>query len=180
MSAGRPCFDLKGASSFEPPFLTFSSDGTMLAGKTEPLAVHVWNIETGTELLSLLMKAGEGRAGVFRPDGKMLALSCGRTIRLWDLAKNQECGDLRGHTKDVLSLSFGPDGRTLATGSEDKTVRLWDVVFGLEHATLFGCKSGVDCLAYSADGRRLVAADDRRLGGAVRVWEAAFPAPRED
>lgn len=180
LSSGRPCFAIKGVSSFEPQsasLLTFSPDGTMLAGKAGLSTVHVWNIETGTELLSLSVKAGEGRAGVFRPDGKVLALSCGRTIQLWDLAKNQEYVCLRGHTKDVLSLSFSPDGRTLATGSIDGTVRLWDVIFGLDHATLFGCKSGVDCVAFSADGRRLVAADTE---GIVRVWEAAFPAAHAD
>jgi WD40 repeat protein len=34
---------------------------------------------------------------------------------------------LTGHTNWVLSVSFAPDGKTLASGSSDKTARLWPV-----------------------------------------------------
>jgi WD40 domain-containing protein len=38
---------------------------------------------------------------------------------------HQEFATLQGHTHDVSSVAFAPDGKTLATGSGDRTVRLW-------------------------------------------------------
>lgn len=51
------------------------------------------------------------------------------TIRLWDLATGKERAVLAGHTEWVTSLSFSPDGQTLASGSSDNTIRLWNLGF---------------------------------------------------
>src|SRR5262249_42013845 len=80
-----------------------------------------------------------------------------------------ELAALAGHTGDVHSAAFSPDGRTLATGGRDWTARLWDPASGLELARLRH-PNEVNGVAFSPDGRWLATACDERV---VRVWGGA-------
>ncbi len=53
-----------------------------------------------------------------------------RTIRLWDVNTGQRLRVLRGHTNQVKSVAFSPDGHILASGSIDETIKLWSVRTG--------------------------------------------------
>jgi len=53
-------------------------------------------------------------------------------------ARAQESRTLKEHSGAVVSVSFSPDGRTIASGSFDNTIKLWNAASGSLIKTLTG------------------------------------------
>ncbi len=91
------------------------------------------------------------------------------TLKEW-ASRISELRVLEGHNDQVWSVCFSPDGRFLATGSDDMTVRLWKVATGRRHQLLEGHNKAVQSVCFSPDGQFLASgSDDKTIG----LWEVA-------
>jgi ribosomal protein L22 len=77
---------------------------------------------------------------------------------------------LSGHTGEVNSVAFSPDGKWLLTGSDDKTARLWDAATGAEVRTFSGHTDQVWDVAFSPDGKEVLTGS---ADGTAKLWDAA-------
>ena len=74
------------------------------------------------------------------------------------------------HDAFVNSVAFAPDGKTIASASDDKTVRLWDVASGKEIRQFRGHQDVVRSVAFSPNGKMVASASGDKT---VRLWDVA-------
>ena len=106
----------------------------------------------------------------YSPDGTKLAITSTRRILLYDAQTGKELDLFTGHSDDVFSVAFSPDGTTLASGSEDKRVRLWDVSTGKQLQALWGHSDDVFSVAFSPDGTTLASGS---RDATIKLWDVS-------
>jgi WD40 repeat protein/serine/threonine protein kinase len=156
----------------------FSPDGKLIAVGGNKAELALWNTQTGAEIAHLYPPDQNMVWSVaFSPNGKYLAASEGgkreagtekQRVTVWDVNSHRLAGTLTGHTYDIRTVLFSPDGKVLITGSEDGTIRFWDAATYQQLAKLNTDK--VATLAISSDGKRIVTGSDAKT---VKIWDVA-------
>jgi WD40 repeat protein len=96
------------------------------------------------------------------------------TPDFWPAASGFEEMHILGHGDTVNSVTWSPDGRQLATGSNEGQIRIWDAVSGQLLRSLSsdrqrtGSRSWINSVAWSPAGDLLLSADD-----AIHLWDVA-------
>ena len=84
---------------------------------------------------------------------------------------------LSGHSDDVYSVAFSPDGSKLASGSLDNDIKIWDGTAAANTstpiATLSGHSNGVRTVAYHPSGTKIASGSDDTT---IKIWDATVTA----
>ncbi|HXW04953.1 MAG TPA: protein kinase [Vicinamibacterales bacterium] len=148
--------------------LAFSPDGTRLS-RAMAFTVHEWDAAT---LSPLRAEWALGQVLAVSADGARILSApmwdAGNELRLVDAQTRTVVRRFTGHEAPVMVAAFGPDGRTAASGSQDRTVRIWDLVAGRQVARLAGHTDSVRSVRFSPDGRWLASFSG---DGTIRIWD---------
>jgi WD40 repeat protein len=134
--------------------LCFSPDGRSLTASSEHLSqelrkivgtARTWDM-AGAKVRRDLKLDNRGSVIAYSPDNLRLAvadsdmgdgpggrdLKSGNSIQIFDMLSGDRQVDLQGHTRPIVAITFSPDGKKIASASEDNTIRFWDPKIGRE------------------------------------------------
>ena len=179
LSSGNVIFTLPGC------FTAYSHDGSKVAGTGGGVYryVNVHLTANGTELFNIYNGGYPGYVQ-FSPDDHLIAVaSSDNTIKLYDSDSGTLIRTLSGHTNDVNTVAFSPDGMLIASGaggwdaSGESTIKIWNVINGDLITTLPGHDYWVDDLAFSSNGLYLLSSGRDGLypsnDAKIKIWRTS-------
>jgi WD40 repeat protein len=105
----------------------------------------------------------------FSPDGSRFAWAENNLLCLGDArGKRDDSAPRMAHEKEILAMTFSPDGKRILTGSRDRTARLWDPATGEFQS--FAHDDDVNAVAFAADGKWFLTGSSDKL---ARHWDVA-------
>ena len=158
--------------------VVFSPDGKTLVGAGN--TVKLWSTLTGESLATFTTFTDHEyiESGALSPDSTLIAAGTtyfqpgritGRII-LWNAVTQANMITFQADMQGARSLAFSPDGKTLASGSNDGKIKIWDVETG-KNSSLAGHADAVRSIVYSPDGTKIASAGTYS-DHTIKLWDA--------
>ena len=150
--------------------LAFSPNGVLIASASGT-RIEIIDLQSGE--VTSLGQIGKQPSLVFSPGGKSLAaasIDSPCEIQVWNL-QTGSVRMLKGGWRGPASISFSPDGRTIATSDCDisnPSIRLWDVESGTSRVVGRSTRQ-ITAIAFFPDGKRIASGS---WDETVRIWNA--------
>ncbi|KAI2841165.1 hypothetical protein CBS11350_6599 [Aspergillus niger] len=148
-------------------------DGRLAVGDR---LIKIWDLATGTMQHTLGTKNFSAPKVASSQDGRLLACTSGSNIIVWNMSTQTLHQICEGHRNQVWAVAISPDGRRLASGSQDATIKIWDLDAPFyeppfrERERTAESHGLITSMVFSPDGKWLVSGggDDTE---SVKIWD---------
>jgi WD40 repeat protein len=171
--------------------MRFNPDGKTIAGlvysENQRETIELIDTATGKKITGL--DGGDGvNEMAFCPDGRIFAaaidfstihkpkpredLDLPDVVKLWDAKTGNNISTIKEPMYTIVALAFSPDGKIIATGTQQNSIiKIWDVSTGKHITSLKNPKhdrEGVWSISFSPDGKLLASG---RGDGTIDIWD---------
>ena len=147
--------------------IAFTPDSKVLLAPGTDGFVYFWEVGSGKQRRKLRVQNGVILAFAVSRDGKLLAAAVEDSIAVWDLAAEKRLWRLT--IKGTRTLTFAPDGKSLAAWGEEQALRVWEPRSGKERLQLAARAWQFRSLCFGNDGKTLVAVSPNN--GSIHFWD---------
>ncbi len=130
--------------------------------------IKLWDMKTGRLIWRYKYLNSYLTCMALSSTAQTIAYSYAREIYSVSVNQRRALNPRLSHDASIKCLAYSPEGKRLASGSDDALVILWNRYRGTKAATLAGHKGPVTAVVFSPDGELLVSGGTDKM---IRIWE---------
>lgn len=149
---------------------TFHSASSLLVVGFSTGVFGLWEMPTFSNIHTLSISQEKISSVAINSSGEWLAFGARKLGQLlvWEWQSESYILKQQGHYFDMNTLSYAPDGQTIATGGDDGKVKVWSTYTGFCFVTFTEHSAPVSDVAFAKQGSVLFTAS---LDGTVRAYD---------